>query len=61
MADPLSMMVNMLDVANLMMIRRSNGRERREKRGTGNQGDQAGNRLGNGVHDSALACENSVG
>lgn len=61
MADALSVMVNVLDVAHLVVIRLGDGGERREKRGAGNQGEQADSGLGNGVHDSALACENSVG
>ena len=61
MANALSVMVNVLDVAHLVVIRCGDSRERREKRGAGNQGEQADSGLENGVHDSALACENSVG
>ncbi len=61
MADTLSVMVNVLDMAHLVVIRCGDGCERREKRGAGNQGEQTGDRLGKGVHDSARACENSVG
>jgi len=61
MANALSVMVNVLDVAHLVVIRRGDSSERREKRGAGNQGEQADSGLDNDVHDLALACENSVG
>ena len=61
MADALSVMVNVFDVAHLVVIRCGDSSERREERGAGNQGKQADSGLGNGVHDSAFACENSVG
>ncbi|MFP4905702.1 hypothetical protein ACLFKT_42720, partial [Paraburkholderia sp. BR14261] len=54
------MMVDVLDVTYLVVIRLGDSSERREKRGAGNQGKQADSGLGNGVHDSALAYENSV-
>jgi hypothetical protein len=55
MADALRVMMDVLDVAHLMVIRLRNGCERREQRGAGNQGEQAGNGLENGVHGSTLA------
>jgi hypothetical protein len=55
MADALSVMMHVFDVAHFVMIRLCNGGERREQRGAGNQGEQAGNGLENGVHGSTLA------
>jgi hypothetical protein len=55
MADALRVVMDVLNVAHLMVIRLRNSSERREQRGTGNQGKQAGNRLENGVHGSTLA------
>ncbi|CAG9274191.1 hypothetical protein PUN4_840020 [Paraburkholderia unamae] len=54
-AHALLVMMNVLDVAHLVMIRRGNGGERCEHRGAGNEGQQAGSRLDNGVHRSTLA------
>jgi hypothetical protein len=59
-ANALRVMMDVLDVAHLVMIRRGNGGERREQRSAGNQGKQTGNGLENGVHGSTLAGENSV-
>jgi hypothetical protein len=53
-------MVNVLDMAHLVVIRGGDGSERREQRSAGNQGEQTGNGLENGVHGSTLAGENSV-
>jgi len=54
MADTLRMVMNVLDMTHFVMMRCGDGSERREQRGTGNQGKQAGNRLENGVHGSTL-------
>jgi hypothetical protein len=56
MADALCVAVVVLDVAHLVMIGRGNGSERRKQRSAGNQGEQAGNRLENGVHGSIDSC-----
>jgi hypothetical protein len=55
MADALSVMVHVFDVAHLVMIRLRDSGERRKQRGARNQGEQAGNGLDNGVHGSTLA------
>jgi hypothetical protein len=55
MADALGVMMDVLDVAHLVVIRLRNSGERREQRGAGNQGEQTGSGLENGVHGSTLA------
>ena len=55
MANAFSVMVHVFDVAHFVMIRLCDSGERRKQRGAGNQGEQAGNGLENGVHGSTLA------
>jgi hypothetical protein len=54
MADAHRVMIVMLDVADFVMVRRSNGGQRRSQSGAKHQGGQTGERLDNGFHGQTL-------